>query len=570
MKISISKLNENRYSICCHENKYAPIFGAMKKSQFAGIDLLVVEKFKAPIEKFNKIEDLYKWAKNLVKSYLNKEYLGKYKDTSVQREYILKDWCDYIKKKSFYNEAIQLFLFKDITSDLKPSNGKLPPILDEYILDETIHEIENNIRRQPKKSINFLKQYQKNLQICYLKNEIENQNNKQAGKWIVIPSKNNDPANFEKNIKKLKILSCKTWCTKTNYTQQYLTKGDFHIYMENGKPILGLDFTLDMLDGIAGILNNGKIPLKYFDVCQKYINENQFQLSSLLQDKMNKTRKIINQVEILKDDLSEYIKKNDAEKIFKYLGYDVNKRYDEKLIISQYSQPSEDYSFDDIGIDEKKLMKNVVEITGDANFKYSKLVKFENLEKIGGSVYFDHSEIKFLNKLKLIGGNVYFSNSQIETLGNLEIINGNAYFDNSKIKSLGKLREIGGDACFSNTKIVSLGNLSKIGASCIISDFNIMSLGKLKEIGDKAIITNANIKSFDNLKNVGGNMILTNLRLDSFGNLKKINGFLHVINSHIKTLNILEYIKGTLYLKNSKIQSLGSLKSINGEIMQKH
>ena len=37
-------------------------FGAMRKKEFNGIDLAVIQKFKAPIEKFNSNEDLQNWA----------------------------------------------------------------------------------------------------------------------------------------------------------------------------------------------------------------------------------------------------------------------------------------------------------------------------------------------------------------------------------------------------------------------------------------------------------------------------------------------------------------------------
>ena len=47
-------------------------FSSMKKSQFSGIDLMVVNKFKAPIEKFNSNEDFQKWCKDK----LNDEYIS--------------------------------------------------------------------------------------------------------------------------------------------------------------------------------------------------------------------------------------------------------------------------------------------------------------------------------------------------------------------------------------------------------------------------------------------------------------------------------------------------------------
>ena len=36
-------------------------FGTLKKTQFSGIDLLIVNKYKAPIEKFNTNDDFQKW-----------------------------------------------------------------------------------------------------------------------------------------------------------------------------------------------------------------------------------------------------------------------------------------------------------------------------------------------------------------------------------------------------------------------------------------------------------------------------------------------------------------------------
>lgn len=57
-KRSVMYISGNQY--------YNPNFQAMKKSQFKGIDYAVVEKFKAPIEKFDVIADFQNWAKTQV------------------------------------------------------------------------------------------------------------------------------------------------------------------------------------------------------------------------------------------------------------------------------------------------------------------------------------------------------------------------------------------------------------------------------------------------------------------------------------------------------------------------
>ena len=54
-----------RYNSCLSPLRYDTVsFGALKKTQFDGLDYAAVEKFKAPIEKFNSNEDLQKWCKD--------------------------------------------------------------------------------------------------------------------------------------------------------------------------------------------------------------------------------------------------------------------------------------------------------------------------------------------------------------------------------------------------------------------------------------------------------------------------------------------------------------------------
>ena len=71
-------------------------FGAMKKKEFSGIDLAVIQKFSAPIEKFNSNEDLQNWADEKVQEILNKDFGGRSEETKIQRKAMLKEWSDYV------------------------------------------------------------------------------------------------------------------------------------------------------------------------------------------------------------------------------------------------------------------------------------------------------------------------------------------------------------------------------------------------------------------------------------------------------------------------------------------
>ena len=58
----------------------------MKKNQFSGIDLLVINKFKAPIEKFNTEDDLQDWCEGKVNTITQKDYKGRQRETHQEEQ----------------------------------------------------------------------------------------------------------------------------------------------------------------------------------------------------------------------------------------------------------------------------------------------------------------------------------------------------------------------------------------------------------------------------------------------------------------------------------------------------
>lgn len=70
----------------------------MKKNQFSGVDRLVVEKFAAPIEKFNTNEDFQIWCKERLHNYSDKDFFSDDFQITAARNQILEDW-----RKSVFN-----------------------------------------------------------------------------------------------------------------------------------------------------------------------------------------------------------------------------------------------------------------------------------------------------------------------------------------------------------------------------------------------------------------------------------------------------------------------------------
>ena len=106
-------------------------------------------------------------------------------------------------------------------------------ILNAGALAQTVEDMKTALEQT--QQFNFLKHYNDNLRNVEIAESDVNEN---FTGWIKIPSHKNDPENFKQNVEKLKTLSHPNWCTSSSMAQPYLSEGDFHIYMENGKPKL--------------------------------------------------------------------------------------------------------------------------------------------------------------------------------------------------------------------------------------------------------------------------------------------------------------------------------------------
>ena len=509
-------------------------FGAMRKKEFEGIDLAVVQKFKAPIEKFNSNTDLQNWAGEKAEAITEKDFGGRSEETKIQRKAMLKEWFNYVfNENDAYKNTTALLILNAITKNLKPDNDNIPPVLNKGVLADCIYKIDKNTKNDPKYRFDLNKMYQNNLRAAYLY-DAETNTGETDTKWVIIPSKNNDYENFEANVEKLKALSYKTWCTKSNNAEPYLAQGDFHVYLENGKPKLGVRFVGDEIEEIQGEKNNGRIPIDYFDIIQNHISENNLRLTDNAKDEIKSAETAKKEIKKIKKDLKESIKNNDVKTIYRYFGINAKEGKTGYLTISEYKQPSKDYTFKDLGIDENKLIEKVKSINGNANFRNSMLTDLSNIKYINGNAFFGHSQVSNLGNLKSIGGHANFRYSTITSLGNLKSIGKDAYFSYSKITGLGNLESIGGNADFRDSEITSLGNLESIGWNAYFQNSKITSLGNLESIGGSVDFRNSEITSLGNLKSIGGNADFRNSKITSLGNLESIDGEADIRTSKLK------------------------------------
>ena len=560
-------------------------FCALKKSDFKGIDRAIIEMFKINPQQLKTKEDLQEIAKQKVDELKEKDYSGRLEETKIQRKAMLSEWFNYvIKENDAYSNTQQLLILSSVVKDLKENNDNIPPVLNKGVLADCIYELESRLKENPNGKFDFNKMYQNKLRESFLEDFSTGET--MTG-WVKIPSKKNDPDNFEHNVEKLKTLSHKSWCTKSYNARPYLAKGDFHVYLENGQPKLGVRFCGDVVEEIQGEKNDSKIPVKYIDEFKIHMQNENLKLSDKANEEIKEAENRKLAVEKIKKDLGISVELktiDDALKVLNCFGLEAEKNEDGTgIVISSYKQP-DGFSFEDVGVNEIKLFKfvtkiknsanfrhsqitnlgNLKSIGGDADFRGSKVTSIGNLELIGGCANFDGSQITDLGILKLIGGDAHFEGSQIINLGNLETIGGSANFKNSQIANFGNLKSIGGDVSFEDSQATSLGNLELIGGAADFRHSKIINLGNLETIGGSANFSGSKITNLGNLKSIGGDADFSYSQIIEFENLETIGGSVDFRHSKIINLGNLETIGGGVNFNNSKIINLGNLKSIGG------
>ncbi len=66
-------------------------FKGLHKKEFSGLDLMIVELFKAPIEKFASKDDFNSWAEGKIDDILAHNYTARTLEATAQRKAIIDD-----------------------------------------------------------------------------------------------------------------------------------------------------------------------------------------------------------------------------------------------------------------------------------------------------------------------------------------------------------------------------------------------------------------------------------------------------------------------------------------------
>ena len=139
-------------------------------------------------------------------------------------------------------------------------------------------------------------------------------------------------------------------------------------------------------------------------------------------------------------------------KILEQRGIIVTENKYGQLTISEYKQPPKN-AFAKNKVSEKELLKNVIEITGNADFEKSDITELLYIKNIGGNAILWKSQIQNLGSLQTVGGNLELYGSKLDNLGLLTSVVGDLSFRDSNITDISNVKEIGGTVYLKNSKL---------------------------------------------------------------------------------------------------------------------
>jgi len=200
------------------------------------------------------------------------------KKTNEDKKNAFESWKDYLTEISDITKEDPSFIFIMLKTiiDSSPETQTTPAmVLDAEALAELYQKIQDTGGKQ---DFNFLKAYKEAWDRSQKMTPNFRKTKGPSEGWMRIPSKSNDPENFDSNKQKLKgYATGQGWCIAgETYANSYLSTGDFYFLLKDGTAVVAIRFLGDKIAEIRGTYNSD--PHYYSKQVIEFIEENGFEL----------------------------------------------------------------------------------------------------------------------------------------------------------------------------------------------------------------------------------------------------------------------------------------------------
>jgi len=236
------------------------------------------------------------------------DLIEKYVNDAKQQ--VFDGWWRYITEDNVVSKENPAFAYSILKPviDSSPSKDKAAPT---PLNAEAVGKVWEEINSSGATQMNVLKRYKK-VAAELDKEGVQVVRSEGGNEWINIPSKQKDPANFDRNVDKLARYSTGNgWCTASGMARPYLSKGDFWLYLVNGRAAVAIRTEGNTVLEIRGRGNNLEKLKPYWQEVMTFLGETNLDYEN--NGQYQELRKIF----LMNADLSDKNKRAEVIKLIK-------------------------------------------------------------------------------------------------------------------------------------------------------------------------------------------------------------------------------------------------------------
>ena len=460
--------------------------------------------------------------------------------TTVQRQTALQDLAKYLLGNPEYyyqTEAARIVLLASKLSYVETQDGV--QIVQLANNNRHVMTVSGELASRINEKLNAGLSIKEALKKAVEENTAAQKKSSDKQGWVKYPQseKYEDAADLSQAV-------CGTgWCTGTTSTAQgQLSKGDFWVYFDNGKPEIALrteDGSLTAADPPRGTLSGQRLSPEYQEIADEFLKTT---------DEVKGGEAYLKARDAMKA-FRVYKTTGDVAPLREYLTYNIinNKISAVKFVepdeLSGYGKPAE-YSVDDPEYVGKPVPKRV-------SFSVNLYDKTTNLEFVGGDLRVDTIDFASAPMLETVGGSL--SGYSLTSAPMLKSVGMGLTADN--LTSAPMLESVGGSASLSG--LTSAPMLKTVGGQLYVDELT--SAPMLESVGGR--LSAENLTSAPVLKTVGG--VLHAIELNSAPMLETVGGSLN--STELTSAPMLETVGGSL--RANRLNSAPMLETVGGNLL---
>ena len=230
----------------------------------------------------------------------------------------IEEWWNYVRNENDdygRNSAFVFLVMNDLIHTSNPKTKRPPPELNAAALAGVWDKMHATQIPQ----FDIMKTYNKEVIKSTRDQQEAIEERKDVTGWIRVPSKINDPENFNKNVRYLMSLcqGKKVCVERDGMARSYLNQGDFHIYLENGDTKVVIRLEGNKVAEIRGYAN--KQPNAYWEEVYDFLKQSNFEYenNSFYKNLMKEASVNLTLQEGKYEEVMEEFKKNPVETYIK-------------------------------------------------------------------------------------------------------------------------------------------------------------------------------------------------------------------------------------------------------------